>query len=59
MWETKFFKTLEEANNFINKNDRKYQTQLIYVHNGFAVEYKKLKKILIKIWNCQKLFVLL
>ena len=45
MWETKFFKTLEEANNFINKNDRKYQTQLIYVHNGFAVEYKKLKKI--------------
>ena len=45
MWNTKFFNTLEGANKFINKNDRKYQSQLIFIHNGFAVEYKKLNTI--------------
>ncbi len=45
MWKTKFFNDLESANKFISINSNKYQTQLIFVHNGFAVEYKKLKTI--------------
>lgn len=50
MWETKYFKDLESANEFININSNKYQTQLIFVDSGFyayhyAVEYKKLKRI--------------
>ena len=45
MWKTKFFNDLESANKFININNNKYQAQLVFVHNGFAVEYKKLKTI--------------
>ena len=40
-----FFNDLESANKFISINHNKYQSQLIFVHNGFAVEYKKLKTI--------------
>ncbi len=45
MWKTKFFKTYESANKFISINQNKFQTQLLFIENGFAVEYKELKTI--------------
>lgn len=48
MWEIKYFKTYEEAKKFMqyggNKNTQ-YRMELIFVNNGYAVEYKKLKTI--------------
>jgi len=44
MWQIKYFKTYEQAKKFmlrIRKNAYKYE--LIFINNGFAVEYKKLK----------------
>tara|TARA_R100001460_G_scaffold59421_1_gene99264 strand:+ start:1544 stop:1684 length:141 start_codon:yes stop_codon:yes gene_type:complete len=44
MWEIKYFKTYEQAKKFmlrVTKNAYKYE--LIFVNNGFAVEYKKIK----------------
>ena len=47
MWETKYFKTEEEAQKFmIKKSFVKYQMSLIFVQNGYGVEYKALKRIL-------------
>ena len=46
MWKIKYFKTYEEAKKFmlrVTKDAFKYE--LLFVHNGFAVEYKKLKSI--------------
>jgi hypothetical protein len=45
MWKTKFFKTQPEAETWIKTNANKYQADLIFVNNGFAVEYRRLKKI--------------
>jgi hypothetical protein len=46
MWKIKYFKNYNEAKKFmlrITKNAYKYE--LIFVHNGYAVEYKKIKTI--------------
>lgn len=46
MWEIKYFKTYEQAKKFmlrVTKNSYKYE--LLFVDNGYAVEYKKLKTI--------------
>ena len=47
MWEIKYFKTYEQAKNFMWRNDFKnrYRYELLFVENGFAVEYKKLKQL--------------
>lgn len=45
MWETKIFKIEKDARDFININKNKYQSVLCFINNGFAVEYKKLKRI--------------
>lgn len=47
MWEIKYFKTYEQAKKFICRNDYKnrYRYELLFVENGFAVEYKKLKQL--------------
>ena len=44
MWETKYFKTYEQAKKFMLRNNykNKYRYELIFVNNGYAVEYKKL-----------------
>ena len=48
MWEIKYFKTYEQAKKFMwyygYKNNR-YKFELLFVEDGFAVEYKKLKQL--------------
>ena len=45
MWDIKYFKTQNEAETFAKNNEKKYISNLIFVHNGYAIEYKKLKTI--------------
>lgn len=46
MWQTKFFKTFEQQETWILKNKHRYQIDIIIVNNGYAVEYRKMRKIL-------------
>lgn len=48
MWQTKYFTTQAKRDNWINKNSKKYLIDIIFVNNGFAIEYKKLRVIDIK-----------
>lgn len=43
-WKVKNFKSFEAQHRWISKNKGKYQIVIIYVNNGFAVEYKLLNK---------------
>jgi len=45
MWQTKTFKTLEAQNAWIEKNEHKFQIVVIFVNNGYGVEYRKLRTI--------------
>jgi vacuolar-type H+-ATPase subunit F/Vma7 len=45
MWSTKVFKTEDELKRWIKKNQNKFQYEIIYINNGYAVEYRKLKRI--------------
>lgn len=45
MWETKLFKTYQACKNFIVKYGHDYQINVIYLNNGYGVEYKKLRKV--------------
>lgn len=45
MWEIKHFKNYDAVLNFINKNEHKYQMDIIYINDGYAVEYKKLRVV--------------
>jgi len=42
MWKTKTFNTIEERDNWIEKNSHKYQIDIIFINNGYGVEYRKL-----------------
>jgi hypothetical protein len=45
MIETKYFKSYQSLKNWIKKNHNDYQYEVIFVHNGYGVEYKPLLKI--------------
>lgn len=45
MWQVKTFKTQESMNKWIAKNKHKYQIDIIYVNNAYAVEYRPLKRM--------------
>ncbi len=47
MWEIKYFKEYKKAKKFMLRCNykNKYRYELIFLENGYAVEYKKLKKI--------------
>ena len=45
MWNTKTFKTEKAQKNWITANCDKYQIEVIYINNGYAVEYRKLRII--------------
>ena len=45
MWEIKYFKEYELAKKFMLRNNNRYRCELIFVHNGYVVEYKKLQRI--------------
>jgi hypothetical protein len=45
MWKTKIFKTVELRNKWIEKNKNKYRIDIIFINNGYGIEYKKLVEI--------------
>lgn len=45
MWQFKKFKTIEARNIWIEKNKSKYRIDIVFVNNGYGVEYKKLIKL--------------
>ena len=46
MWKiSKKFKTQKQAEKFILNHSNDYQCNLLFVHNGYKVEYKELKNI--------------
>jgi len=46
MWEIKIFKTEKSLKNWLEKNKNKYQIIQVFVNNSFALEVKRLRKIL-------------
>lgn len=46
MWKIKTFKTREKLLDFISKNKNKIQWQELFINNGYAIEYRKLRKIM-------------
>lgn len=42
MWKYKNFKTEKAARQWMKDNEHRYNMTLIFVENGFAVEYKPL-----------------
>ena len=45
MWKTKYFETEKKAREFIIAHQFFYMTNLIFIENGYGVEYKKLKQL--------------
>jgi hypothetical protein len=45
MWRIKTFKTSERMYKWIAANKHKIQHEILFVNNGYAVEYKPLRKI--------------
>ena len=45
MWTIKTFKTQREVDNFIAKNAHKIQYNILFINNGYGIEYKKLRKV--------------
>lgn len=46
MWRIKTFKTKEAMENFIRHNNNKMQWKEVFVNNEYAIQYKRLIKIL-------------
>jgi len=47
MWIIKEFKTRKQMEQFINKNSSRIQWEEVFINNGFAIEYRKLRRIVI------------
>lgn len=45
MWQIKTFKTRESMDRWIAKNAQRVQYVEIFVNNGYAVEYRKLRRV--------------
>ncbi len=45
MWTIKCFKTAHEQANWIGANQHRFQIVPLFVNNGFAVEFKKLRRV--------------
>lgn len=45
MWKTKKFKTFEAMNRWLWKHEGKIQYNLIFIENGYAIEWRKLVSI--------------
>ena len=45
MWQIKTFKTREAMLLWIARNESRMQWNQIYINNGYAVEYRKLRMI--------------
>lgn len=45
MWKIKRFKSFSDLLDWNNRNYRRYQIVELFVHNGYAVEYKLLRRV--------------
>lgn len=45
MWNIKKFKTAHDQANWIGANSHRFQIVVLYVNNGYAVEFKKLRRV--------------
>ncbi len=45
MWKIKHFKTSHDQANWIGANDYRYQITVLFVNNGYAVQYRKLMRV--------------
>lgn len=46
MWEIKYFKSYQDAKKFMLRQTKKaFRYELIFVNDGYAVEYKQIKTI--------------
>jgi hypothetical protein len=45
MWITKTFKTKETMNKFVENNKHLIQWNEVFIDNGYAIEYRKLRII--------------
>jgi len=45
MWNIRKFKTLDAQNRWIEANSGRYQITVLFVNNGFAVEYRALRRV--------------
>jgi hypothetical protein len=45
MWNVKTFKTSDALSAWLRKNEERYQITINFIHNGYSVEYRKLRKM--------------
>ena len=45
MWTLKQFKTSDSMNEWIKANEHRYQITIVFINNGYAIEYKKIRFI--------------
>ena len=46
MWEIKYFKSYQDAKKFMLRQTKKaFRYELLFVNDGYAVEYKQIKKL--------------
>ena len=45
MWKFKEFKTYLEQQRWIINNEHKYQIDVVFINNGYGVEYKALRQL--------------
>lgn len=43
MWQIKTFKTQQALDKFVAKYSNKYQIDIIFINNGYGIEYRKLR----------------
>jgi hypothetical protein len=45
MWKTKVFRTKSAFDSWMTKNSKRYQITVIFINNGYGVEYRPLRII--------------
>lgn len=45
MWKIKEFKTQKSQDDWIAKNAQRYRITIIFINNGYAVEYRPLVRV--------------
>jgi hypothetical protein len=45
MWNIKRFKTHAEQEGWITSNSSRYQMERLFVNNGYAVQYRRLRRV--------------
>lgn len=45
MWQIKKFRSLAAQKDWIERHERRYQIVVLFINNGYAVEWRKLRTI--------------